>query len=86
MDFISEIDINTDGLILRFAERSIEMFKKQESITKVEIPVVRYGRSQRLCTALSAWDIMNIDYLAVKHSNDYRDGKEKCSLGQLIDF
>ena len=87
MDFISEIKkINTDGLILRFAERSIEMFKKQDSITKVEIPVVRYGRSQRLCTALSAWDIMNIDYLAVKHSNDYRDGKEKCSLGQLVDL
>lgn len=87
MDFISEIKkINTDGLILRFAERSIEMFKGQESITSVEVPVVRYGRSQKLCVALSAWDILSIDYLAVKHSNDYRDGKKKCSVGQLVDL
>ena len=87
MNFISEIKkINTDGLIFRFAERSIEMFKAQESVTKVEIPVVRYGRSQKLCTVLSAWDIMNIDYLAVKYSNDYRDSEEKCSVGQLVDL
>ena len=87
MDFITEIKkINTDGLILRFAERSIEMFKAQESTTKVEIPVLRYGRSQRLCVALSAWDIPSIDYLAVKHSNDYRDGKKKCSVEQLVNL
>lgn len=87
MNFISEIKkINTDGLIFRFAECSIEMFKAQESVTKVEIPVVRYGRSQRLCTALSVWDIISIDYLAVKYSNDYRDGKKKCSVKQLVDL
>lgn len=87
MNFISEIKkINTDGLIFRFAERSIEMFKAQESVTKVEIPVVRYGRSQRLRTVLSAWDIMSIDYLAVKYSNDYRDSEKKCSVGQLVDL
>lgn len=85
MDFISEIKkINTDGVILRFAERSIEMFKAQESTMEVEIPVVRYGRSQRLCVPLLAWDIPSIDYLAVKHSNDYRDGKKKCSVEQLV--
>ncbi len=85
MDFISEIKkINTDGVIFRFAERSIEMFKAQKSITEVEIPVVRYGRSQRLCVALSAWDIPSIDYLVAKHSNDYRNGKKKCSVEQLV--
>ena len=87
MDFISEIKkINTDGVIFRFAERSIEMFKAQESTIKVEIPVVRYGRSQHLCIALSAWDIPSIDYLSVKHSNDYRDGKKKCSVEQLVNL
>jgi len=85
MDFISEIKkINTDEVILRFAERSIEMFKAQKSIVGVEIPVVRYGCSQRFCVALSAWDILSIDYLAVKHSNDYRNGEKKCSVEQLV--
>ena len=49
-DFISEIKrINTDGLMYWFSQQSIEMFKTQESLKQIEIPVIRYGRPQRLC-------------------------------------
>lgn len=40
-DFISEIKkINTDGLIYKFSEISIEMFKKNQYMRKVERPVI----------------------------------------------
>lgn len=86
-DFISEIKkINTDSLIYKFAQQSIEMFKKGEDMKRVEIPVIRYGRQQKLCVQLTAWDILNIDYLSIKYSNDYRDGARKSSLGQLVNL
>ena len=70
-DFISEIKkINTDGLIYKFSEISIEMFKKNQYMRKVERPVIRYGRNQKLIVQLSAWDIPNIAFLSVKESND----------------
>ena len=44
-DFISEIrKINTDGLIYKYSEISIDMFKNNQCVRKVEIPVLRYGR------------------------------------------
>lgn len=68
-DFISEIrKISTEELICWFSTQSITMFDAQESLKSVEIPVVRFGRPQNLCVALSAWDILNIDYLSVKFS------------------
>ena len=71
-DFVSEIKkINTDGLIYTFSEISIRMFKDNQCIKKVEIPVIRYGRNQKLIVQLSAWDIPNIAFLSVKESNDY---------------
>ena len=86
-DFISEIKrINTDGLIYWFSQQSIEMFKTQESLKQIEIPVIRYGRPQRLCVQLSAWDIPDIDYLSVKFSNDYRSSKKRCPPNQLVNL
>ena len=46
-DFVSEIKkINTDGLIYKFSEISIEMFKNNQCMKKVEIPVIRYRKRQ----------------------------------------
>lgn len=86
-DFVSEIKkINTDGLIYTFSEISIRMFKDNQCIKKVEIPVIRYGRNQKLIVQLSAWDIPNIAFLSVKESNDYRHADKVSSLGQLVDL
>lgn len=86
-DFISEIKkINTDGLIYKFSEISIEMFKKNQYMRKVERPVIRYGRNQKLIVQLSAWDIPNIAFLSVKESNDYRHADKVSSVGQLVDL
>lgn len=54
-NFVSEIKkINTDGLIYKFSEISIEMFKANQYMRKIEIPVIRYGRNQKLIVQLSA--------------------------------
>ena len=72
-DFVSVIKkINTDGLIYKFSEISIEMFKNNQCMRKVEIPIIRYGKRQKLIVQLSAWDIPDIAFLSVKAGNDYR--------------
>ena len=54
-DFVSEIKkINTDGLIYKFSEISIDMFKKVQCWRNVEVPVVRYGKHQKIFVQLSA--------------------------------
>lgn len=86
-DFISEIKkTSTDKLIYWFSQTSTEMFKLQNSLKEIEIPVIRYGKRKRLCVSLSAWDIPNIAYLSVKFSNDYRNRKEQCHPHQLINL
>lgn len=86
-NFVSEIKkINTDGLIYKFSEISIEMFKNNQCMRKVEIPVIRYGKRQKLIVQLSAWDIPNIAFLSVKASNDYRQADKVASIEQLVDL
>lgn len=86
-DFISEIrKINTDGIIYKFSEISIDMFKNNQCVRKVEIPVLRYGRRKKLIVQLSAWDIPNIVFLSVKESNDYRNADKVASIEQLVDL
>lgn len=86
-DFISEIKkINTDGLIYKFSEISIEMFKKVQCWRNVGVPVVRCGKRQKMLVQLSAWDIPNIAFLSVKNSNDYRHADRGASIGQLVNL
>lgn len=86
-DFISEIrKINTDGLIYKYSEISIDMFKNNQCMRKVEIPVLRYGRKKKMIVKLSAWDIPNIVFLSVKESNDYRNADKVASIEQLVDL
>ena len=82
--FISELrKINTDGLILEFSKLSIEMFKNDVAMKKIELPIKYFGiKSARV--GLSAWDIPLIEYLSVIHSNDYRRANHLPSLGQLV--
>lgn len=84
-DFISEIKrIPSDELICWFARKSIEMFKSQQHITQVEIPVTRFWRQQTLCTQLTAWDILNIEYLSIINSNDYRNARYKTPPQKIV--
>ena len=46
----------------------------------------RKGRPLNLCVQLSAWDILDIAYLSVKFSNDYRNSKKKYSPNQLVNL
>lgn len=62
------------------------MFQAQEPIKQVKIPFIRYVRPQNLCVQLSAWDILDIAYLSVKFSNDYRNSKKKCPPNQLVNL
>ena len=86
-DFISEIrKINTDSLIYKFSEISIEMFKKNQFWREVEGPILHYGKRRKMIVQLSAWDILNIAFLFVKNCNDYRHAKKIASIGQLVDL
>lgn len=86
-NFVSEVKkINTEGLIYKFSEISIEMFKNNQCMRKVEIPVIRYGKRQKLTVQLSAWDIPNIAFLSVKESNDFRQADKVASIEQLVEL
>lgn len=85
--FISEIKkIHTDGLIYRFSELSIEMFRKNQCMREVAIPVIHLGRKQTKTVMLVAWDFPEIAFLSVKHSNDHRNADSVASVGQLVDL
>ena len=83
--FISELrKINTDGLIFEFSKLSIEMFKNDMAMKKIEVLIKHRGVVKLARVGLSAWDIPWIEYLSVIHSNDYRRADRLPSLGQLV--
>lgn len=54
-DFISEIKkIPTDGLIYCLSEKSIDMFRKNECLMPVTIPVIHNGQRKILTVTLTA--------------------------------
>lgn len=85
-DFISAIkNINTDILIYRFSELSIEMFQKNQHLMSLKLPVLRFGGYREYNITLSAWDIPEIEYLSVKYSNDFR-GTCKIEPAKLVNL
>ena len=86
-DFIAEIKrINTDGVIFEFSKASIDMFQRQQYQKTFEVLSTRFGIQKKVGVSLSAWDIQDIAYLAVLHSNDYRRGKNLPQMGYLINL
>lgn len=83
--FISELQkINTDALIFEFSKLSIEMFKNDTSMKKIEFTIKHCGIAKPARVDLCAWDIPLIEYLSVMHSTDYRRAKHPASLGKLV--
>lgn len=83
-DFISEIrKIETDKVLSWMSMASIEMMRQNQCVQLVDVPVVRYGKMQVNKVPLTAWDILDIAYLSVKYSNDYRSDDKSVSFEQL---
>lgn len=54
-EFVSETKkINTDGLIYEFSEIFIDMFKKDQFLRNIEVPIVCYEKQQKNHVKLSA--------------------------------
>lgn len=86
-DYISEIKkINTDGFITEFSKISIDMFNHDKFYENIRVQRKYYGLVQTGNIGLSAWDIHNMQYLSVVHSNDYRRGKKVASILELINL
>lgn len=86
-DFISEIKkIPTDGLIYSLSEKSIDMFRKNEYLMPVTIPVIHNGQRKFLTVKLTAWDILDMEFLSIKESNDYRRSSKKVPVEVLVDL
>lgn len=87
-NFITEIrKIRTDELILKLSELSIQMFQSETRHMKnIPIQANQYGVWQNKEVLLTAWDILNVEFLSIKNSNDYRDSKQKSSIGELINL
>ena len=86
-DFISALKkINTDGLIYHFSKLSIELFNSNKPYMELSFPVIRYGIHQSCTVLLTGWDILNIEYLSVKYSNDYRHSERMLSPARLVEL
>ena len=86
-DFLAEIKrINTDGVIFEFSKASIEMFRDDQYRKPFEIALSKYGIKKKANVFLSAWDIQDIAYLSVMHSNDYRRMGHLPTMGNLINL
>ena len=64
--------IDTEHLIYWCSEKSIEMMKQNKPMIGIDCPV------------FSAWDILDIEYLSVVHSNDHRNSKKPPLLGTIV--
>lgn len=83
-DFISFIkNYPTRDFIYLFSKISIEIYKKQLKHNEEDmnccmnfpLNIIEFGFVQKqVMVMLSAWDIQDMAYLSVKHSNDYRNG------------
>ena len=83
-NFISEIKkIPTDGLIFNLSEKSISMFIKGNYLMPINIPVMHYGQKKILTITLTAWDILDIEFLSIKESNDYRHSSKAVPIEVL---
>lgn len=86
-NFISEIKkIPTDRLIFTLSEKSISMFIKDNYLMPINIPVIHYGQKKILTITLTAWDILDIEFLSIKESNDYRYSSKAVPIDVLIDL
>lgn len=84
-DFITFIKkYSTRDFIYLFSKISIEIYREQLKHNEEDmnccmnfpLKIVEFGFVQKqVMVMLSAWDIQNMAYLAVRHSNDYRNGK-----------
>lgn len=86
-NFISQIKkIPTDELIFNLSEKSISMFVKGDYLMPINIPAIHYGQKKTLTITLTAWDILDIEFLSIKESNDYRHSSKAVSFDTLIDL
>lgn len=86
-DFVAEIRrINTDGVIFELSKAAIEMFRDQQYQKAFEIVLNKFGIKKKVSVSLSAWDIQDIVYLSVIHSNDYRRKDHLPVMGSLINL
>lgn len=46
----------------------------------VTIPVIHNGQRKILTVTLTAWDILDMEFLSIKESNDYRRSSKKSQL------
>ena len=66
-NFISQIKkIPTDELIFNLSEKSISMFVKGDYLMPINIPAIHYGQKKTLTITLTAWDILDIEFLSIK--------------------
>lgn len=86
--FISEIKkIPTDKLIYAFSQLSIQMYKDKMAYTKsLPLQINRGGFYQTKSVLLTAWDIPNIEYLAITNSTDYRSSNKTSTIPQLVNL
>ena len=95
-NFITAIkNYSTENIIEVFAKISNKIFNSQNEKKMfpccIELPILYYPiRSMPTMSAvgLSAWEIQHIQYLAIKHSSDYRDQtiKNEQELAMLVNL
>lgn len=86
-DFVSEIKkIPTSRVLYTLSDISIDMFKKQEYRRDVLVERIKNGIVKRGTVLLLGWDIQNMAYLSVKHSNDYRNSSKAISVPETINL
>lgn len=85
--FISEIRKHgCEELLCSFSQVSIDMFRKNQWTSNFVIPYYRFGKKQTATVMVTAWDLLDIEYLSILHSNDYRHSKKAVSFGQFVNL
>lgn len=84
-DFIKELKkIECDRLIYEFSKKSIEMYWKNQCSFNVEVTLSHYGFIKNAHVMASAWDLLDMVYLSVLNSSDYRHSKNIPPLGFFL--
>ena len=86
-DFVSELKkIGCDRLIRKLSILSANMFLRGNFTYNAELSITRYGFTEKASVMVTAWDLLDMEYLSVLHSNDFRNMKATILFGQFLNL
>lgn len=84
-DFISTIKrISVEDFLPTLSTLTIHMFNENKVFVEIPVQIKQNGFLQKSKATITAWDLLDIEYLLIKNSSDYRTSRKKISIEDVL--